>query len=305
MRKYLTLGFIGLMIAGLGGFGWIYYQKNALQTAQPSDAAKIAQVKAIKIVALGDSLTEGVGDNAHLQVYTGRIARQVQQQYDVKVTMRNFGRAGDRSDQIQARLTTQPKLQSAMRQANVIVMTVGGNDLQQLLLKNQTAASPVALTNAINAGQSDYQKKLTTLFAAVRHYNADAPIYIFGNYNPIYVHFPQRTDLNQDVTTFNQINQKVARADKASHYVGIFDLTYGQYRTPSARRHLLNQADVAAQASESPDQILKVLTAQPTVLNDWLSPSDNFHPNPTGYDYMTNQLFQQMKRGQAAWLTTH
>lgn len=305
MRKFLAIGIMGFIIASIGGLGWFFSQKNTVQTAKPSEAAQLAAIKKIQLVALGDSLTAGVGDNAKVQGYTGRIAKKVQQQYDIAVAMQNFGRAGDRSDQIQQRLTTQPEIQTAIHHANVIVMTVGGNDLQQLLLKNQAVQTTSALTMAVKAGQNTYQDKLTALFQTIRQYNSDAPIYIFGNYNPIFVHFPMRQDFNTDVGLFNQVNQQVARADKNSQYVDIFELTYGQYQAKQSREQLLTDAKSTHQTAETPDQIMQALTAKPTVLNNWLSTVDNYHPNSIGYDYMTKQLFHQIRRGQASWLTTH
>lgn len=304
MRKYVTIGSIVLLLAGLGVGIWLTMKKPALNTATPQQAAKIAKVNKVQLVALGDSLTEGVGDDGQQQGYTGRIAQQIQQQYDVDVTMANFGRSGDRSDQIQHRLATQPKMQLDIQHAQAIILTVGGNDLQQLLLKNQSAQSPEALTKAVKSGQSAYRQQLTTLFQTIRQYNPHAPIYIFGNYNPIFVHFPNRQDFNTDVALFNAINQEVAKADKNSYYVGVFDLTYGQYRTESARQKLIASAKVADQTTKNPDQFLKKLSDKPAFTNKWISTTDHYHPNKKGYDFMTTQLFQQMRRGQAAWLTT-
>ena len=304
MRKYVTIGSIVLLLVSLGVGIWLTMKKPALNTATPRQAAKIAKVNKVQLVALGDSLTEGVGDDGQQQGYTGRIAQQIQQKYDVDVTMANFGRSGDRSDQIQHRLATQSNMQSAMQNAQAIILTVGGNDLQQLLLKNQSAQSPEALTKAVKSGQSAYRQQLTTLFKTIRQYNPDAPIYIFGNYNPIFVHFPNRQDFNTDVSLFNAINQEVAKADKNSHYVGVFDLTYGQYRTESARKKLIASAKVADQTTKNPDQFLKKLSDKPAFTNKWISTTDHYHPNKKGYDFMTTQLFQQMRRGQAAWLTT-
>lgn len=304
MRKYVTIGSIVLLLVGLGVGIWLTMKKPALNTATPQQAAKIAKVNKVALVALGDSLTAGVGDDGKQQGYTGRIAKQIQQQYAVKVTMANYGRSGDRSDQIQHRLATQPKMQSDIQHAQAIILTVGGNDLQQLLLKNQSAQSPEALTKAVKAGQSAYRQQLRTLFETIRQYNPDAPIYIFGNYNPIFVHFPNRQDFNTDVGLFNAINQEVAKADKNSHYVDVFGLTYGQYRTESARQKLIASAEIADQTTKNPDQFMTKLAEKPAFTNDWISTTDHYHPNKKGYDFMTTQLFEQMRRGQAAWLTT-
>ncbi|WP_220739356.1 GDSL-type esterase/lipase family protein [Leuconostoc miyukkimchii] len=302
MKKIIAGLLLLVMLVGVGVFGWQKQQQKS-KNADPVQAAKLAHVKHINLVALGDSLTEGVGDNKQEQGYSGRIAKKIKANYRVSVKMSNFGKAGDRSDQIQKRLTTQPNLQKAIKQADVIVLTAGGNDLQQSLLQNVFVKSPAKLSAAIKSEQSNYQYKLNTLFKNIRNYNQQAPIFIFGNYNPVFVHFPKRVDINQDVQLFNTVNREVAKQDKNSYYVGTFDLTFGQYQTKTQKKLLMTQAtDVSKTANQ---QMTATLTGETHVKNSWISEADNYHPNDTGYNYMTKQLLNVMRREQSAWLIKH
>ena len=126
MRKF-AISLITILLIGIGAFYGIKTwenQKNDLNQPQKS----VQKVSHINLVALGDSLTEGVGDEKNMKGYSGRIAKKIRAQYNVSVTVSNFGKAGDRSDQIKKRLDTQQKFQKRLQKANVIVMTSGGND---------------------------------------------------------------------------------------------------------------------------------------------------------------------------------
>lgn len=299
--KKVVVSFITMIIAlGAVIFGVHTFQTQT-QNARSNHKTK-QQVKHINLVALGDSLTEGVGDNNNLHGYSGRISKKINEQYKIPVSMSNFGKAGDRSYQIQQRLKNQSDFQEKIKQANVIVLTSGGNDLQQLLLENAFVKTRGQLTQAVKAGQTKYEKQLTALFQNIRQYNRNVPIFIFGNYNPLFVHFPNRTDLNSDVKLFNAVNYKLSQKDKNSYYVSTFDLTFGQYKTKSAQTTLSNQAQKQTSAKSQQQATTSALTGEMVTNNQWISSTDNYHPNNTGYNYMTNALFKVMRREQNQWL---
>lgn len=304
MRKKIIFLAVLTILSCVAVFGWQKIKQKDLQVAEPAKAAKIARIKHINLVALGDSLTEGVGDEKHEQGYSGRIAKKIDKKYDITVSMSNFGKSGDRSDQIQKRLQTQPDFQREVGRANVILMTVGGNDLQQSLLKNISAKTPTDLSAAIVAGQKQYENKLADLFKAVRNQNSDAPIFIFGNYNPLFVHFPKRDDLNKDVQLFNNINRRVASNDKNSYYVSSYQITFGQYNNKELQQTLSNPVKPVTKKADVNAEMTATLLGESTVKNNWISETDNYHPNNVGYNYMTSQLFHVMRKEQSTWLKT-
>ncbi|MGX4593028.1 SGNH/GDSL hydrolase family protein [Leuconostoc sp. JNUCC 76] len=303
MRKF-AISFIVILLVGIGAFYGIKIwenQKNNLNESQSS----VKKVSHINLVALGDSLTEGVGDEKNMRGYSGRIAKKIRSTDNISVTISNFGKAGDRSDQIQKRLDTQQKFKAHLKEANVIIMTSGGNDLQQILLKNVLATSPKALSAAVKTGQQSYQQKLTALFKDIRSFNSDAPIFIFGNYNPLYVHFADRSDFNADVKLFNEVNATVAKKDGNAYFVNIFDLTYGQFKTAAQREKLILESASSNNSTSSDAAMTAVLTGKAGVNNAWISTDDNYHPNNKGYNYMTTQLFNKMQKEADKWLIKH
>lgn len=284
--KIATLiALIGIIAAG--GY-WVSQQQNEHHQGTQT---KKATVKQIKLVALGDSLTQGIGDTTPAHGYPGRIATALKQKTNIPTTALNLGKEGDRSDQILKRLDTSTKQQLAVRQANVIVLTTGGNDLLRVLQGAIVGHSESEVTKAVQVTVPRYEANLQALLAKVRQLNPKAALFLFGNYNPLYVYFPNFTAINTSVTTYNKVNATMVNKYNG-YYVPTFkQLTYGQYQNGQARQNLIMQAN------EVGTNFLAALSSarvQAAEKNNFLSPADHFHPNAKGYDLMTKALLQKM-----------
>ncbi|GMA68296.1 hypothetical protein GCM10025884_19230 [Leuconostoc gelidum subsp. gelidum] len=79
MRKNLKILIAFIVVAALGMVAFILLKQTqpSVKTALPQKAAKLAKVKRINLVTLGDSLTEGIGDDKGEQGYSGRIAKKL------------------------------------------------------------------------------------------------------------------------------------------------------------------------------------------------------------------------------------
>ena len=71
MKKKILMIYLPILVILIGlGYFWYHWQTNAtIQRATPRQAAKVAKVSAVNFVALGDSLTEGIGDDKNEQGY--------------------------------------------------------------------------------------------------------------------------------------------------------------------------------------------------------------------------------------------
>src|SRR5699024_9875801 len=79
--------------------------------------------KDLNIVAVGDSLTQGVGDSQNQGGYVGIIDRTINK--DRKhASIQNFGKRGDRTDQLLLRLDD-PKVATSVSEADIILITIG------------------------------------------------------------------------------------------------------------------------------------------------------------------------------------
>ena len=249
--------------------------------------------KKVSIVALGDSLTQGVGDPKKAGGYVSRTKQALNKKGYKHVTTLNYGIAGQRSDQIDKRVKNNVKgLSTHLKKANIIVLTVGGNDLLQSLQNNALVDGKARFNRKMKQASTLYQEKVTRLMNDIRKENKKAPIYVFGIYNPIYVYFANVDVINQYVKKYNQLTSSIVFRSKKAHFVDITPLSYGQYKSKAQKEKLVESSD---EVSFNPLDILK-LDDTKGELNNYISPEDHFHPNNKGYNFMTDKLVTQLFR---------
>ncbi|MGN1280036.1 MAG: SGNH/GDSL hydrolase family protein [Limosilactobacillus sp.] len=296
-KKWLVTILVVIVALGVG-WGW-----NQLSTGRSGAQTKQAQVhqpryverKHVKLVALGDSLTHGQGDETNNGGYVGIIKQKIEHRYHkTAVTTVNYGVSGDRSDQILARLNSQKKLRQDLRQADVITMTVGGNDLMQKL-EADAMDSPAQIKSDVKAASSTYRQKLHRLFTAVRKQNPHAPIFVMSIYNPFYTYFPNVTTISDAVGYWNKTTRQVMGQYSRMYFVDIDHLmSYGQYRTKAERQQLVTAENKSNHGKVNQTRVIKVMDDKDKNLNRYISTDDNFHPNHTGYEHIAQQLFKAM-----------
>ena len=293
-KKGLLL-LIGAVIAISGGGYWYHQQQAAPTTVKQTSQKDRVIKKRVTLVAIGDSLTHGQGDNKNEQGYVGRIKKKLQKHYHNHVTTFNYGVTGDRSDQMLKRLNEQPEMRANLKKADVIVMTVGGNDLMQKLESNLLSNSSDKIESNIDQAGTNYQAKLNELLSAVRKQNATAPIFMYSIYDPVYTYFPDVSIINDSIDKWNQITKQTVAQYGPSYFVDIDQLmSYGQYKTAKHRQKLSQQAQKANSDQVTQKQVIAIMNNDTHNLNEYISTEDNFHPNAKGYDQMTNDLYKVM-----------
>ncbi|WP_322960724.1 GDSL-type esterase/lipase family protein, partial [Listeria innocua] len=84
-------------------------------------------------VAMGDSLTEGVGDENKEGGYVGIVPEKLNEEATVSsVKTSNYSVSGNRITQLEKRLETNKQFQQDVKNANVITITIGGNDVMAI-----------------------------------------------------------------------------------------------------------------------------------------------------------------------------
>lgn len=285
-----------MLVIIIAGGGWYLYRQNNASSTPRVTQPRYVEKKHVSLVALGDSLTYGQGDEDKQGGYVSLVKRRIERHYrHTTVTTANYGVSGDRSDQILARLNSQSKMRRDLRHADVIIMTVGGNDLMQNLEKD-ALSSPKMINKDIAKAQVTYQQRLRKLFKAVRQQNPRAPIFVMSIYNPFYVYFPNANTINSAIANWNRATQEVMADYSGMHFVDINHLmSYGQYKTRAARQHLIAEEKQANQGKTDQSEILTIMNEKKHNLNAYISPDDNFHPNHRGYQQISQKLFQVMK----------
>ncbi len=186
MKKYslsLTLLFSMLsLLLMLFGLGWTIQNQffsngasRAIEQTKPveEDTEKDGKV----VVALGDSLTRGTGDDTG-KGYIGYLVDELEEKSKEKITIHNFGVKGYRSNQLLDQLK-QGEIQRTIQGADYILITIGGNDLFQ---SGQTFLQMDE--QQIAQAKESYLKNLASILKELRTMNDSAVIFHIGLYNP-------------------------------------------------------------------------------------------------------------------------
>ncbi|MEC0171967.1 GDSL-type esterase/lipase family protein [Paenibacillus graminis] len=284
----------------LGGFVYavkdiLYPRGEALLTTLPQETAAPAAAAdgVIKIVALGDSLAKGTGDNEGSGFVKRTIDGLTAKGSKASLTG-NLGINGMTTAGLQSRLQ-QEGVKYALRQSNVILVSIGGNDLfrgSDLLgssSKGQQIAAPetestdsggtgTSAGSGLGAGEEmtggaegagdltpesllaalpEAAKRLNTILERIAEINPEAQIFYMGLYNP----FGDIPELlvpgNQAVTAWNNAAMDIINKHSNMTLVPTFDLF---------NRHL----------------------------DKYLS-GDHFHPNGDGYQRMSERIVQAVQ----------
>lgn len=282
-------------------FGFVYAVRDVINpqgesalTALPTQTAipTAAISEDARILALGDSLAKGTGDNTG----SGFVKRTLDGLADhggKAELMGNMGINGLTTAGLQSKLKEEG-MQYALRQANVILLSIGGNDLfrgSEILGRStegqnssgaaeesdlagvtgtadvDTAPPPAAelpaeeteeLTpEALLAALPEAAKRLQDILESISKLNPQAQIYYMGLYNP----FGDVPELlipgNQAVTAWNNAAMDIINTHSNMTLVPTFDLF---------NRHW----------------------------DKYLS-SDHFHPNADGYQRISERFIQAVR----------
>lgn len=228
-------------------------------------------------VAIGDSLTEGVGDTTSQGGFVPLLAQSLTDTYDYQVTDSNYGVSGNTSKQILQRMQEKTDIQKSLAKVDMMTLTVGGNDVMAVIRKNLTSLSVSSFTKPAKF----YQKRLRQIIELARAENEDLPIYILGIYNPFYLNFPDMTEMQEIVDNWNDATESVTEEYDNVYFVPINDELY--------------------KGINGEEGIVSTSGDQTTVINDALFSGDHFHPNNIGYQIMSDVTMEKISETKEEW----
>lgn len=270
----------GLVFFFTSLLGFLLLFHLLVPSAQPvlskADYTK-SEIKSFSYVAVGDSLTQGVGDTTNQGGFVPLVAQSLTNDEGYQVDAQNFGVAGNTSNQILKRMEENPEIADALAKADLMTLTVGGNDLRKVILDNITSLKITTFKKPSIA----YSKRLLRIIELARKDNPNLPIYVLGIYNPFYLNFPEMTDMQVIVDNWNQTTQEtVDKLDKV-YFVPINDLLY--------------------QGIDGQEGVVQTSGDDTKIINDALYQGDNFHPNNTGYEIMKRAVLEKMSETKDDW----
>jgi lysophospholipase L1-like esterase len=275
-----VVGSIALISTLLFIFGFIYAANDVINP-KPSDLGAeplpangktgIFPKGDITIVALGDSLTKGTGDLSGDGGYVGKSKKKLEALWKKPVHVVNQAINGWRADSLLNSLD-EPNIQNLLQQADVILLTIGGNDLLH------AADNPIDVT--------DTKIKATSIESK----SPDNPPDI--NYTEIKKSLPAIEDkLVKILTKIAAFNPKAKIV-----YVGLYNPYYAQDITKEGTAILQDWNLKASQVANGYANMVIVPTFDLFQLNlkQYLY-IDEFHPNDMGYERIAERVVQALQ----------
>lgn len=187
------------------------------------------EIDGFHLTALGDSLTRGVGDREG-KGYVRRLHDMLQKESGQGISLSNLGVSGATIGDLQASLE-QEGVRHAIAQANIIVLTIGGNDL--------FPGADVMGTIDFSSYETDvdtFRDQSKKLLNTLRKINKEAPIYWLSLYNP-FENIEGLEDTSQYVLEWNYALKKLSLAYEQVYIIPTFDLFQGEVDTYISSDH--------------------------------------------------------------------
>lgn len=201
-----------------------YSDKISLDNLERRTALKVKRslipvnFKGKHIVALGDSLTEGIGDNITQGGFVSVLERTINKD-DQIASFKNYGTLGEQSVQLLRRLHSQ-EVKTEIKKAHIILITVGANDIIQVLQDHFTDLS----VNLFTKEQASFEKRLTNILQKLNQINPKTKIYLVGLYNPFENYFGDIYELDQIINNWNEASSDVADMFNNVTFIPVKDL---------------------------------------------------------------------------------
>lgn len=173
----------------------------------------------LSVISIGDSLTEGVGDDEKDGGYTGVLEKSINENEHL-VTIENFGKRGNRTDQLMKRLEEEEEVIHGVENADIILITIGANDVMKVFKDNFTDLELEKFTSE----QIRYEQRLNQILSKIQDLNPDATTYLIGFYNPFREYFPEIDELEYIVNSWNDIGLDVTKQFENTHYIPMKDV---------------------------------------------------------------------------------
>ncbi|WP_219837690.1 GDSL-type esterase/lipase family protein [Paenibacillus sp. R14(2021)] len=221
-------------------------------------SGSLSSSKQITIAAIGDSLTKGTGDSTG-EGYVKQLVAQLKLKYpNIPVKLgNNLAVNGLRADQLSRLLKTDKGYRYALKQANLIVFSIGGNDLFQIASGTTASESTGDLSlDKLKKELPQGLNRLTSVIKQLHEINPNAQVVYMGLYNPFY-----------DLKDFRDGSLQIQQWNEQAYSV--------LHKYPNMT-------------------MIPTFDLFERTINTYLS-SDHFHPNHDGYRQIAARIAQSLE----------
>src|SRR5690625_999835 len=181
-------------------------------------AQDFLSIKNHHITALGDSLTQGSGDETKAGGYIGILDNTINHDKEV-VEIENFAIHGHRTDQLLARLNDEEVITS-IQDADIVLITIGANDIMQVAKENFTNLT----FEMFDKERVQFEVRLNDILSNIKDLNSDTHIYLIGLYNPFEQYFQDIEELDDIVDDWNKTSETTVNNYDDTTFIPIKDL---------------------------------------------------------------------------------
>jgi lysophospholipase L1-like esterase len=167
------------------------------------------------LLILGDSIAKGTGDETG-KGFSSYLRDYLKNQTPKEVVVNNIGIDGLQTNGL-LELVRGEKLKPAIEEADLLLISIGGNDLRQI-----RRLTEMTRDNGFQATFDNYVTGLTSILKAVRRINSKVFIIFIGLYYPtVQDIFPG--DIRY-LLAWNEGTQKIIDQDKQAIFIPTYDL---------------------------------------------------------------------------------
>lgn len=135
-------------------------------------------------VALGDSLTVGVGASFLAPGFVGRYVRLTEEKLNTHVCAGIYAKSGIETGGV-LQIVESPELHQKIKHANIITISAGGNDLIQASKEFVESRDTTDLTQSVKECHNNMVKIMETIHELKKECGVPFIIYLLNLYNPL------------------------------------------------------------------------------------------------------------------------
>jgi lysophospholipase L1-like esterase len=188
-------------------------QQLESSTNKPEEGESMSEASS-DILILGDSIGFGIGDEENLGIGK-RYLDLIDEKDGNKKTSTNISVPSYESNEL-VNLIKSAENKASISKANLIIISIGGNDLNRLDYEDR-----VSLTLAFEEALKNYKKNLELITKEIRALNPDAQLALIGLYDPYSKEDPEKTRFLLD---WNYETSLIVDSDVKFAYVPTYDL---------------------------------------------------------------------------------
>ncbi|MEX2415579.1 MAG: GDSL-type esterase/lipase family protein [Paenibacillaceae bacterium] len=188
-----TVGIAAVLSTLLLVFGLVYAVNDVVNptatlfedvTKLPNPLQDEKEDNRINIVSLGDSMTKGTGDLTGVG-YVGYLREKLAEVTGKPVfVLNNLGVNGYRTEQLLADLNDKPSVAETLKKADIIVFTIGGNDLFKYVREELDITSANIDPEELFKSIPEPAERLQQILKRLNEINPKATIVYMGLFNP-------------------------------------------------------------------------------------------------------------------------